>query len=170
LAKRYPDRRFELLGVSAYTNAPPGGLFHEAKGRLGFDDPPNRTERAVERLGTLTTLRRASWRERLFDPASSPSDLRKRLRPLVDNDASAACCNLLLSPRSGRFGGGRPAAAQSARRGGWRHPPQIRPEDWRDSSRPARLLEACSAEAHDPQRDEEGARPRASHPRARDVL
>jgi hypothetical protein len=26
----------------------------------------------------------------LFDPASSPSDLRKRLRPLVDYGASAA--------------------------------------------------------------------------------
>jgi hypothetical protein len=106
--------------------------FHEAKGKLGFEDPQNRTERAVERtapialisysltvlwyiqhgqrsgaaqlpklpwythkMGTafsdmLTTLRRASWRERLFDPASSPSDLRKRLRPLVDYVASAA--------------------------------------------------------------------------------
>jgi hypothetical protein len=106
--------------------------FHEAKGKLGFEDPQNRTERAVERTaplalisysltvlwyvqhghrtraaqlptlpwythkaGTtfsdmLATLRRASWRERLFDPASSPSDLRKRLRPLVDYVASAA--------------------------------------------------------------------------------
>jgi len=106
--------------------------FHEAKGKLGFEDPQNRTERAVERTaplalisysltvlwyvqhgqrtraaqlptlpwythkaGTtfsdmLATLRRASWRERLFDPASSPGDLRKRLRPLVDYVASAA--------------------------------------------------------------------------------
>lgn len=106
--------------------------FHEAKGKLGFEDPQNRTERAVERTaplalisysltvlwyvqygqntraarlptlpwythkaGTtfsdmLATLRRASWSERLFDPASSTSDLRKRLRPLVDYVASAA--------------------------------------------------------------------------------
>lgn len=106
--------------------------FHEAKGKLGFEDPQNRTERAVERTaplalisysltvlwylqhgqhsraarlpalpwythkaGTtfsdmLATLRRASWRERLFDPASSTTDLRKRLRPLVDYVASAA--------------------------------------------------------------------------------
>jgi hypothetical protein len=106
--------------------------FHEAKGKLGFSDPQNRTERAVERTaplalvgytltvlwyvqhgqrsraarlpllpwyqhkaGTtfsdmLATLRRASWRQRLFDPASSPRDLRKRLRPLVDYVASAA--------------------------------------------------------------------------------
>jgi hypothetical protein len=106
--------------------------FHEVKGKLGFEDPQNRTERAVERTAPialisysltvlwyvqqgqrsraaqlpklpwythkmgiafsdmLTTLRRASWRERLFDPASSPSDLRKRLRPLVDYVASAA--------------------------------------------------------------------------------
>jgi hypothetical protein len=106
--------------------------FHEAKGKLGFEDPQNRTERAVERTaplaligysltvlwyvqygqrsraarlpilpwythkaGTtfsdmLATLRRASWRERLFDPASSKRDLQKRLRPLVDYVASAA--------------------------------------------------------------------------------
>jgi hypothetical protein len=106
--------------------------FHEVKGKLGFSDPQNRTERAVERTaplaligysltvlwyvqcgqrtraaklptvpwythkaGTtfsdmLATLRRASWSERLFDPASSTSDLRKRLRPLVDYVASAA--------------------------------------------------------------------------------
>jgi hypothetical protein len=106
--------------------------FHEAKGKLGFEDPQNRTERAVERtaplalisysltvlwyiqhgqrsraarlpalpwythkVGTtfsdmLATLRRASWSERLFDPASSTADLRKRLRPLVDYVASAA--------------------------------------------------------------------------------
>ena len=106
--------------------------FHETKGKLGFEDPQNRTERAVERTaplalvgytltvlwyvqhgqrsraaqlpalpwyqhkaGTtfsdmLATLRRASWRERLLDPASSQSDLRKRLRPLVDYVASAA--------------------------------------------------------------------------------
>jgi len=106
--------------------------FHETKGKLGFEDPQNRTERAVERTaplaligytltvlwyvqhghrsraaqlpappwyqhkaGTtfsdmLATLRRASWRQRLFDPASSQSDLRKRLRPLVDYVASAA--------------------------------------------------------------------------------
>lgn len=106
--------------------------FHDTKGKLGFEDPQNRTERAVERTaplalisyslivlwyvqhghrsraarqeilpwythktGTtfsdmLATLRRASWRERLFDPASSKSDLQKRLRPLVDYVASAA--------------------------------------------------------------------------------
>lgn len=106
--------------------------FHDAKGKLGFEDPQNRTERAVERTaplaligysltvlwyvqhghrsaaarleilpwythkaGTtfsdmLATLRRASWRERLFDPASSKRDLQKRLRPLVDYVASAA--------------------------------------------------------------------------------
>jgi hypothetical protein len=106
--------------------------FHEAKGKLGFEDPQNRTERAVERTaplaligysltvlwylqhgqhtraaqlpalpwythkaGTtfsdmLATLRRASWSERLFDPASSPRELRKRLAPLVDYVASAA--------------------------------------------------------------------------------
>ena len=106
--------------------------FHEAKSKLGFEDPCNRTERAVERTAPLAlvshtlvvlwyvqhgqrtraarlptlpwythkngvtfsdmlaTLRRASWRQRLFDPASSPSELRKRLRPLVDYVASAA--------------------------------------------------------------------------------
>jgi len=106
--------------------------FHEAKGKLGFEDPQNRSERAVERTaplalisyaltvlwyvqygqrsraarlptlpwythkaGTtfsdmLATLRRASWSERLFDPASSKRDLQKRLRPLVDYVASAA--------------------------------------------------------------------------------
>ncbi len=106
--------------------------FHEVKGKLGFEDPQSRTERAVERTaplalisysvivlwyvhygqrtraaqlpsmpwythkaGTtfsdmLATLRRASWSERLLDPASSTSDLRKRLRPLVDYVASAA--------------------------------------------------------------------------------
>jgi hypothetical protein len=106
--------------------------FHEAKGKLGFEDPQNRTEHAVERTAPLAlisysltvlwyvqfgqhtraanlptlpwythkarttfsdmlaTLRRASWSERLFDPASSTSDLRKRLRPLVDYVASAA--------------------------------------------------------------------------------
>ena len=106
--------------------------FHESKGKLGFEDPQNRTEHAVERTAPLAlvsyamtvlwyvqhgqrsraaqlpkcpwyqhkagitfsdmlaTLRRASWRERLFDPASSPSDLRKALRPLVDYVASAA--------------------------------------------------------------------------------
>ena len=106
--------------------------FHEAKGKLGFEDPCNRTERAVERTAPLAlvsyslvvlwhvlhgqrsraarspllpwythkagvtfsdmlaTLRRASWRHRLFDPASSPRELRKRLDPLVDYVASAA--------------------------------------------------------------------------------
>ena len=38
----------------------------------------------------LATLRRASWSRRLFDPASSPRELRKRLQPLVDYVASAA--------------------------------------------------------------------------------
>jgi hypothetical protein len=106
--------------------------FHEAKSKLGFEDPCNRSERAVERTAPLAlishtlvvlwyvkdgqhsnaarlpampwyihkagvtfsdmlaTLRRASWHQRLFDPASSPRELRKRLRPLVDYVASAA--------------------------------------------------------------------------------
>ena len=38
----------------------------------------------------LATLRRATWRQRLFDPASSPRELQKRLQPLVDYVASAA--------------------------------------------------------------------------------
>jgi hypothetical protein len=106
--------------------------FHETKGKLGFEDPQNRTERAVERTAPiafiaytlvivwyvlhgqrssaaklptmpwytqksgvtfsdmLATLRRASWRQRLFDPAATTADLRKSLRPLVDYVASAA--------------------------------------------------------------------------------
>jgi hypothetical protein len=106
--------------------------FHETKGRLGFEDPQNRSERAVERTAPLAfiaytlvlvwyvlhghgsraaklpmmpwytqksgvtfsdmlaTLRRASWRERLLDPAATTADLRKSLRPLVDYVASAA--------------------------------------------------------------------------------
>lgn len=106
--------------------------FHDAKGKLGFEDPQNRAERAVERTAPLAfvsysltvlwyvlqgqhgraaklpilpwythkagvtfsdmlaTLRRASWRERLLDPDSTVTDLRKRLRPLVDYVASAA--------------------------------------------------------------------------------
>lgn len=106
--------------------------FHETKGKLGLEDPQNRTERAVERTAPLalvsyslvvlwyvlhgqrtraanlpalpwyphkagltfsdmlTTLRRASWSERLLDPGASVADLRKRLRPLVDYVASAA--------------------------------------------------------------------------------
>ena len=106
--------------------------FHETKGKLGFEDPQNRTERAVERTAPfafiaytlvfvwfvlhgqrspaaklpvmpwytqkagvtfsdmLAALRRASWRERLFDPAATTADLRKSLRPLVDYVASAA--------------------------------------------------------------------------------
>src|SRR5690606_39789745 len=97
--------------------------FHEVKGKLGFEDPCNRSERAVERTAPLAlvsyslavlwyvlhgqrsraarlptmpwythkagvtfsdmlaTLRRASWSRRLFDPASSPRELRKRLQP-----------------------------------------------------------------------------------------
>lgn len=106
--------------------------FHETKGKLGFEDPQNRTERAVERTAPfafiaytlvivwyvlhghgsraaklpsmpwytrtagvtfsdmLATLRRASWRQRLLDPAATTADLRKSLRPLVDYVASAA--------------------------------------------------------------------------------
>jgi hypothetical protein len=106
--------------------------FHDTKGKLGFEDPQNRTERAVERTAPLAfiaytlvvvwyvlhgqrsraaklpampwytqkssvtfsdmlaTLRRASWRERLLDPAATTADLRKSLRPLVDYVASAA--------------------------------------------------------------------------------
>jgi hypothetical protein len=106
--------------------------FHETKGKLGFEDPQNRTERAVERTAPfaficfslvviwyavhgrrlsasnlplvpwytqksrvtfsdmLATLRRASWRKRLLDPAANTADLRKSLRPLVDYVASAA--------------------------------------------------------------------------------
>ena len=106
--------------------------FRETKGKLGFEDPCNRTERAVERTAPLalvsyslvvlwyamdgqctraarlpvlpwyahkagvtfadmiSTLRRASFRKRLFDPASSTRELRKRLRPFVDYVAMAA--------------------------------------------------------------------------------
>ncbi len=106
--------------------------FHETKGKLGFEDPQNRAERAVERTAPLafvsytltvlwyvlhgqrcraaklpalpwythkagvtfsdmlSTLRRASWRQRLLDPAATTADLRKRLRPLVDYVATAA--------------------------------------------------------------------------------
>lgn len=106
--------------------------FHETKGKLGFEDPQNRTERAVDRTAPfafiaytlvivwyalhghnsraaklpslpwythkagvtfsdmLATLRRASWRQRLLDPAATTADLRKSLRPLVDYVASAA--------------------------------------------------------------------------------
>ena len=106
--------------------------FHETKSKLGFEDPQNRTERAVERTAPfafisfsliviwyalhgrrlpaanlprvpwytqksavtfsdmLATLRRASWRKRLLDPAATTADLRKSLRPLVDYVASAA--------------------------------------------------------------------------------
>lgn len=106
--------------------------FHETKGKLGFEEPQNRTERAVERTAPfafiaytlvivwyvlhghnsraaklpslpwythkagvtfsdmLATLRRASWRQRLLDPAATTADLRKSLRPLVDYVASAA--------------------------------------------------------------------------------
>jgi hypothetical protein len=38
----------------------------------------------------LATLRRASWRQRLLDPAATTADLRKSLRPLDDYVASAA--------------------------------------------------------------------------------
>jgi hypothetical protein len=106
--------------------------FHEAKGKLGFEDPQNRSERAVERSAPLSlisysltllwyvqhgqhsraahapalpwyqhkagvtfsdmlsTLRRACWSDRLLDPASSSTDLRKYLRPLLDYVATAA--------------------------------------------------------------------------------
>ena len=106
--------------------------FHESKGKLGFEDPQNRTERAVERTAPmalwaytlvvlwyvetgqrlrsarlpvdpwydrktapafsdmLATLRRASWAQRLFDPAATAADLRKRIRPLVDYVSAAA--------------------------------------------------------------------------------
>lgn len=106
--------------------------FHETKGKLGFEEPQNRTERAVERTAPfasiaytlvfvwyalhgynsraaklpslpwythkagvtfsdmLATLRRASWRQRLLDPAATTADLRKSLRPLVDYVAGAA--------------------------------------------------------------------------------
>jgi len=40
--------------------------FHEAKGKLGFEHPQNRTTRAVERtapMALLATIRRASWAE-----------------------------------------------------------------------------------------------------------
>lgn len=106
--------------------------FHESKGKLGFEDPQNRAERAVERTAPmalvaytmvvlwyvqtgqrtraarlpslpwytekagvtfsdmLATVRRASWTERLFDPGASATDLRKRIRPLVDYASAAA--------------------------------------------------------------------------------
>jgi len=106
--------------------------FHDSKGKLGFEDPQNRAERAVERTAPmalvaytmvvlwyvqtgqrtraarlpslpwytektgvtfsdmLATVRRASWAERLFDPGASATDLRKRIRPLVDYASAAA--------------------------------------------------------------------------------
>jgi hypothetical protein len=102
--------------------------FHEAKGKLGFEDQQNRAERTAplafvsysltvhwcvlygqhskaakattlpwyaQKTGVcfsdmLAALRRASWRERLLDPGASASDLRKRLRPLVNHVATAA--------------------------------------------------------------------------------
>lgn len=106
--------------------------FHEAKGKLGFEDPQNRSARAVERTAPmalfayslvviwyahtghrtrwakapslpwyvtkptvtfsdmLATIRRASWAERLLDPAASARDLRKRIRPLVEYVSAAA--------------------------------------------------------------------------------
>jgi hypothetical protein len=106
--------------------------FHETKGKLGLEDPQNRTERAVERTAPmalvgytlvvlwyqqsghrslaarlpsmpwytekagvtfsdmLATLRRASWRERLFDPGANAAVLRKSLQPLVDYVSCAA--------------------------------------------------------------------------------
>jgi hypothetical protein len=106
--------------------------FHETKGKLGFEDPQNRAEPAVERTAPLAfvsysltvlwyvlygqhskaaratalpwytqkagvcfsdmlaTLRRAFWRQRLFDPGASVRDLRKHLKPLVDYVATAA--------------------------------------------------------------------------------
>jgi hypothetical protein len=106
--------------------------FHECKGKLGFEDPQNRTEHAVERTAPmalwaytlvvlwyvetgqrlrsarrpvdpwytrktapafsdmLATLRRASWAERLDLPCASTTNLRKRIRPLVDYVSAAA--------------------------------------------------------------------------------
>lgn len=106
--------------------------FHDTKGKLGLEDPQNRTEHAVERTAPmalvayslvvlwyqqsghrsraarlptlpwytakagvtfsdmLATLRRASWRERLFDPGANAAVLRKSLQPLVDYVSSAA--------------------------------------------------------------------------------
>jgi len=106
--------------------------FHETKGKLGFEDPQNRTEHAVERTAPmallayslvvlwyaqtgcrtrfaksatmpwytqkpavtfsdmLATIRRASWGQRLLDPNATATDLRKRIRPLVDYISSAA--------------------------------------------------------------------------------
>jgi len=65
--------------------------FHECKGKLGFEDPQNRKDHAVERtapmalsLHTLTTLRRASWSERLSIPCANVQTLRKRMRPLIE--------------------------------------------------------------------------------------
>lgn len=106
--------------------------FHETKGKLGFEDPQNRTEHAVERTAPmallayslvvlwyaqtgrrtrfaktptmpwytekpsvtfsdmLATIRRASWAQGLLDPNANATDLRKRIRPLVDYVSSAA--------------------------------------------------------------------------------
>jgi hypothetical protein len=99
--------------------------FHDCKGKLGFEDPQNRVEHAVERTAPmalwlhtltflwylahghqsraainptlpwytktaptfsdmLTTLRRASWLERLSVPCANVQTLRKRMRPLVE--------------------------------------------------------------------------------------
>lgn len=105
--------------------------FHEVKGKLGFEDPQNRTDLAVERTAPfalwmyslvvlwyltagqslraarrpsmpwyrakaapafsdmLATLRRASWSQRLFDPAGNHSTYRKLLQPLIDHLSDA---------------------------------------------------------------------------------
>jgi hypothetical protein len=106
--------------------------FHQTKGKLGFEDPQNRTQHAVERTAPLAllayslvvlwyaktgqrtrfakrptmpwythkpavtfsdmlaTLRRASWSEGLLDPHAKATDLRKKIRPLVDYISTAA--------------------------------------------------------------------------------
>jgi len=106
--------------------------FHDSKGKLGFEHPQNRSDRAVERTapmalfayslvvlwyahvghrtrfakGTtlpwytrkpavtftdmLATIRRASWSQILLDPHASATDLRKRIRPLVEYVSTAA--------------------------------------------------------------------------------
>jgi hypothetical protein len=145
VVRDFPGHERDDVLVSTDTTLSPRGIiesfarrwslevtFHETKGKLGFEDPQNRTEHAVERTapfafiaytlviiwyvlhghgsraaqlpsmpwythkaGTtfsdmLATLRRASWRQRLLDPAATTADLRKSLRPLVDYVASAA--------------------------------------------------------------------------------
>src|SRR5512133_754938 len=55
-----------------------------SKAAQGTTLPWYTQKEAVTFSDMLATLRRASWRARLFAPGASVSDLRKRMRPLVD--------------------------------------------------------------------------------------